>query len=269
MLVVRREEPLGSAPRANRPAPGILWIHGGGYALGMPRMAYMSPAIHLVTQAGAVLVSPAYALSPRAPYPAALEDCVATLSWMRDHATELGIRPDQLVVGGESAGGGLAVATCLWARDHGTANVAFQMPIYPMLDCEDTPSSAHNRAPVWNTRRNHLGWCLYLRGLDRNMPVPPYASPARAYMPPADPSGLAGMPPCYTYVGDAEPFLDETLAYVRALRAAGVPAVCDIYPGWYHAYDMMHPENPHSRQAAARLVAAFRAARNGCFVSRG
>ena len=151
----------------------------------------------------------------------------------------------------------------------GTANVAFQMPIYPMLDCEDTPSSAHNRAPVWNTRRNHLGWCLYLRGLDRNMPVPPYASPARAYMPPADPSGLAGMPPCYTYVGDAEPFLDETLAYVRALRAAGVPAVCDIYPGWYHAYDMMHPENPHSRQAAARLVAAFRAARNGCFVSRG
>ena len=136
-------------------APGVLWLHGGGYATGMHEMVCLSRAIDLVTQGGATVVSPAYSLFGHTPYPAALAERHDTLVWMRDHAPELGVRTDQIMVGRESAGGGLCVALCLYARDHGSANIAFQMPLYPMLDCEDTPSSRDNHERVWNTRRNH------------------------------------------------------------------------------------------------------------------
>ena len=80
-----------------------------------------------------------------------------------EDAGELGILLDQLMVGGESAGGGLCAAVCIAARDKGTVNVAYQMPLYPMLDNHDTESSRDNHGKIWNTRRNHLGWRMYLR----------------------------------------------------------------------------------------------------------
>ena len=85
---------------------GVLWIHGGGYITGMPEMAYFTRSRDLVCRYGAVIVSPAYRLAGKAPYPAALEDCHAALQYMKSHAGELGIRDDQIMVGGESAGGG-------------------------------------------------------------------------------------------------------------------------------------------------------------------
>ena len=133
--------------------------------LGMPEMVYMSRAIDLVTKAGAVVLSPDYTLSLRAPFPAALRECHAALLYMVKHADEFGINPDQIMVGGESAGGGIAAALCMYAKDHQTAKIAFQMPIYPMLDCFDTDSSRDNHSKIWNTRRNHIGWKLYLRRL--------------------------------------------------------------------------------------------------------
>ena len=83
---------------------------------------------------------------------------------MKSHAAELGIRADQIMVGGESAGGGLCAAPCIKARDTGVVNAAFQMPLYPMLDDRDTETSRDNHGKVWNTRRNHFGWHCYLRG---------------------------------------------------------------------------------------------------------
>ena len=103
LLVVKPEEMDGKRP-------GVLWIHGGGYVTGMPEMVYMSRAVDLVMSGGAVVVSPAYTLSLRKPYPAALLECHEALLYMRDHAEELGIRTDQIMVGGKSAGGGLAAA---------------------------------------------------------------------------------------------------------------------------------------------------------------
>jgi acetyl esterase/lipase len=153
------------------------------------------------------------------------------------------------MVGGESAGGGLVAALCLYARDHGTAKIAFQMPLYPMLDCEDTPSSANNHAKVWNTRRNHAAWKRYLRGTPREA-VPPYASPSRA-------ASYAALPPAYTYVGDAEPFYCETLTYIKKLQKAGVPARVDVYPGGYHAFDMMEPDSAMAKRARERFCATF------------
>ena len=104
----------------------------------------------------AVVVSPGYRLALAAPYPAALDDCYAALLYMKSHAAGLGVRVDQLMVGGESAGGGLCAALCIKARDTGAVNVAFQMPLYPMLDDRDTETSRDNHGKMWNTRRNRF-----------------------------------------------------------------------------------------------------------------
>ena len=105
LLVLRPNAP---SPAAGR--PGVLWIHGGGYVTGMPGMVFMSRAKNLVKKYGAVVVSPGYRLAGRAPYPAALLDCHNALVYLKEHAQQLDVRSDQIMVGGESAGGGLAAA---------------------------------------------------------------------------------------------------------------------------------------------------------------
>lgn len=236
--------------RQENPLPGVLWIHGGGYRLGMASMVHMSRMAPLVRAGKAVVVSPEYRLAGKAPYPAALDDCYAALLWLRDHADELGAASDQLFVGGESAGGGLAVAMCLAARDRGEVAVAYQMPLYPMLDWRDTASSADNRGRVWNTTRNHWGWKGYLGELWESGEVPALASPALA-------EDLSGMPPAYTFVNDGEPFFSETLAYVRKLQAAGMEASCNVYHGDVHAFDMLTPWTREARQATATFEGRF------------
>ena len=230
-------------------ATGVLWLHGGGYIAGMKEMVHMSRAVDLVKRFGAVVLSPGYRLAPWSPYPAAMDDCYAALRYLKDHAAALGVRGDQLMVGGESAGGGLCAAVCIRARDEGTVNVAFQMPLYPMLDDRDTDSSRNNHGRVWNTRRNHLAWRLYLRKADRDH-LPPYAAPARL-------TDFSALPPAYSFVGDGEPFYDETLRYFSQLKAAGVPAELDVYHTDMHAFDMMDPDAELSMQAAAAFDRHF------------
>ena len=222
--------------------PGILWIHGGGYATGMAGMIYMSRAIGLVKKYGAVVVTPEYRLSGKASYPAALEDCYAALLYLKDHADELGCSRDRLMVGGESAGGGLTAALCLYARDRGEVKISFQMPLYPMLDDRDTASSRDNHGISWNTKRNHAAWKLYLR--DTKGEIPAYAAPARE-------TDYSGLPPAYTFVGDREAFYCETMTYVARLQEAGVDARVDVYPSGFHAFDMLLPFLRISREAAA------------------
>jgi len=239
---------------ASRPRirTAVLWIHGGGYVLGMKEMVYMSRAVDLVTRCGVTVLSPGYRLAWRHPYPAAVDDCFAVLAYMDAHRRELGAA--RIMVGGESAGGGLCAAVCMMARDRGIP-VAFQMPLYPMLDNFDTESSRDNHGRVWNTRRNHLGWRAYLRA-DAKKTVSPYAAPARQ-------SDYRGLPPCYTFVGSGEPFYAETMKYVEDLKAAGVEAEADVYPTDVHAFDMLYPERTVSRQAIARFLARFEEALNG------
>ena len=201
--------------------PGILWIHGGGYALGTAGMVYASMGRILARRFCGTVVSPEYRLAGQAPYPAALEDCWAALKYMYESAGELGIDRKRIVVGGESAGGGLAAALCLYGRDRGEIPIAFQIPLYPMLDCEDTDSSRDNHAPNWNTKKNHKAWKRYLRDAYGTDIVSCYAAPARR-------EDYSGLPPCYTFVGDSEPFYDETLSYVRHLQEAGVEAEVDV-----------------------------------------
>lgn len=226
-------------------APGILWLHGGGYLVGMKEMVHMSRAADLVKRHGAVVLAPGYRLSLRAPYPAAMEDCYAALLWLKQHAKALGVRIDQIMVGGESAGGGLCAAVCIRARDTGDVRIAFQMPLYPMLDDRDTETSCNNHGRIWNTRRNRLAWRLYLRGTDRAC-LSPHAAPARL-------DDFSDLPPAYSFVGDGEPFYAETVSYFARLQAAGIPAALDIYHTDMHAFDMMQP----SAQPALAAAEAF------------
>lgn len=232
-----------SAKKTPEETTGILWIHGGGYATGVAEMAYFSRPLALVKKYGAVVVCVSYRLSVEAPYPAALEDCYSALLWLKDNADILGVNDSRLMVGGESAGGGLTAALCMYARDRGEVNIACQMPLYPMLDDRDTDSSRNNHAPVWNTKRNHEAWKLYLKGVND---ITPYAAPARQ-------TDYSNLPPAYTFVGDIEPFYCETLTYIHNLKKAGVDASVDVYPGWFHAYDMFLPFTKKAKEAIAKF----------------
>ena len=224
--------------------PGILWIHGGGYVTGMAKMIYISRAMNLVKKYGAVVVTPEYRLAPQAPYPAALHDCYAALKYIKEHAQQLEINVNQIMVGGESAGGGLCAAVCMLAKDRQEVQIAYQMPLYPMLDDRDTPSSQDNHGPVWNTKRNHKAWKAYLD--NRTTDIPVYAAPARQ-------KDYTNLPPAYTFVGDKEPFYCETLTYIENLKKAGIEAKADVYPTNFHAFDMLLPFLKISKKAIVQF----------------
>jgi len=211
----------------------------------MAKMIYMSRALNLVKKYGAVVVTPEYRLSGEAPYPAALEDCYSALKYLKNNADNLGANSGRIMVGGESAGGGLTAALCMYARDKSEVNIAFQMPLYPMLDNLDTQSSKDNHAPVWNTKRNHYAWKKYLGDL-WGKDVPPYAAAARQ-------NDYSNLPPAYTFVGDIEPFYCETLTYIDNLKKAGIEAEVDVYPNCFHAFDMLLPHKKISKKAIAQF----------------
>ena len=227
---------------------GVLWIHGGGYVNGFPEMAFITMAKEISKKC--LVVSPSYRLASSYPYPAALEDCYTTLLWMHDHADELGIDKDKIAVGGESAGGGLTVALCLLARDRKEVNVMLQMPIYPMLDCRsDTKSMEDNNAPVWNEKSNIEAWNIYLRDIDKDN-VPYYASPALC-------DNYAHMPPCISFVGDIEPFRDETVTYINRLKEVGIPTDFAIFNGCYHGFDIIAPGSKEAKEEKQFFINAL------------
>lgn len=240
--------------------PGLLWIHGGGYAMGFPEQdeRFIRRFIETVP---CTVVAPDYRLSGKAPYPAAIDDCCEALVWLDEHAAELGVRRDQLMVGGDSAGGGLAAAVTIRARDERLAAIAFQMPLYPMLDDRMiTASSRNNSMPVWSSKSNESAWRLYLGERYGSDDVPPDAAPSRL-------TDLAGLPPAFTFVGSLEPFLDETVEYMERLKQAGVPAEYKVFEGCYHAFDMMCSGSEPAKEANALLLESFRRASEQYFAA--
>jgi acetyl esterase/lipase len=233
----------------NGKMPGVLWMHGGGYGMGMPEQC-IDRAKQLMNAHPCVVVSPDYRLTIEAPFPAALDDCYTTLLWMKDHAEMLGINANQLFIGGDSAGGGLTAALSLYARDKKEVNIAFQMPLYPMLDDRmQTVSAMDNNAPVWNAKSNHNSWKLLLGEAFGTDQVSEYAAPARA-------SNYEGLPPTATFVGELEPFRDETATYVENLRKAGVTVEFKIFEGCFHAFDYI-PYSKISQEAVAFFTSAY------------
>lgn len=238
------------------PVTGLLWIHGGGYAMGQPEQDFLF-ASFFSEDASCITVLPDYTLSLQKPYPAALDDCYLALTWMYENAKELGINEKQIFVGGESAGGGLTAALCLYARDKGEVPVAFQMPLYPMLDDRQiTGTSKNNDAPVWNTLSNEAAWKMYLEGVEE--PVPIYAAPGRA-------TNLEKLPPACTYVGDIEPFFDETVDYFERLKSCNVQTHIKVFAGCFHAFDLFGYPTELGRQARDFLKKTFKYAQEHYF----
>lgn len=227
-------------------ATGLLWMHGGGYAIGLPEQDFIFADLFCANH-DCVMVLPDYTKSVEKPYPAALEDCYHVLRWMHRHHEKLGINPDQLFVGGNSAGGGLCAALCLYARDRKEVPIAFQMPLYPMLDDRPTLSSQDNHAPVWNSRSNQEAWKLYTQDLEE---IPVYCAPARC-------EDYTNLPPAYSYIGTLEPFFMETLVYFRRLAQAGNRAHLRVYEGCYHAFDLMGMGTGLAKQAHRHLQEQF------------
>jgi len=243
LCVIQPKEPTGDINT------GLLWIHGGGYAIGLPEQDFLYADL-FAHEGSCAVVMPDYCRSTEAPYPAALEDCYTALLWMRHHAESLHIRSDRFFTGGNSAGGGLCAALSLYARDKGEVNIAFQMPLYPMLDDRMlTPSAFENDAPVWNSEANRAAWDLYLRGI-APQDISPYAAPGRA-------DHLHGLPPAFSFVGDLEPFYDETVIWFRKLKYAGIPAQLEIFKGCYHAFDLISYFSKPAKLARALMMEAF------------
>lgn len=229
--------------------PGIIYLHGGGYAMGTPEAEIMTMGMFLKRR-DCVVIAPDYRRSLDEPYPAALNDCYDTLEWMAKNHETLGFRKNQIFTAGCSAGGGLTIALNLMARDIGKIKIAYQMPLYPMIDdTSSTESMKDNDAPVWNANRNVLAWNLYLRGLDKNN-IPCYAAPFRC-------PDFSGLPPACTFIGDADPFLDETKFYVDQLKKHKTDVKFKIYKGAYHSFETVNPRAGISMDAKSFLLKNF------------
>ena len=238
---------------AQRPGPGLLFIHGGGMWAGSVAHEHVQAAT-LSAALGAVVVSVGYRLAPEAPYPAAVHDCSGALNWMAANAGDLGFAASRLAVTGGSAGGGLALAVALLARDRGGPALRYVMAQYPMIDDRNETASAlefDDLGVVWDRRKNVEAWAWYLAGQAADI----YAAPARASA-----AQLAGLPPTFLDVGELDPFRDEDIAFATRLMQAGVPTELHVYPGAFHGSEHMAPDAELSVRIQQTRLAALRRA---------
>ncbi|GLQ16390.1 alpha/beta hydrolase [Maritalea porphyrae] len=235
-------------PKAERDGlPILLHFHGGGYAIGAPRQD-IGLFSRLIDAAPCIIIAPHYRRSFQARYPAALEDCYDVLCWVRDNAVQLGGRADQIMVMGESAGGGLAAAICIAARDRGDVNIAAQFPLYAMLDNRTTSTNLALNDLSWTPGKNKLAWDLYVGPEDKDMPAT--AVPART-------DNLAKLPPAIGFVGSCDLFMQENIAYFTALETAGVQTNFKLIDGAYHGVEVFAPDSNSGRIAMDYLLTMF------------
>jgi acetyl esterase/lipase len=231
--------------------PGIYFIHGGGHIIGTPEIND-ALCCEIVTKIPSVIISVDYRLAPETPYPGPVEDCYEGLVWFAKNSEKLGVAKDRIAVLGQSSGGGLAAAVSLLARDRKGPKIAFQMPLYPMIDDRHQTQSSKEITDrrVWNTTENKLAWDMYLSETDREN-VPIYAAPSRA-------KDYTNLPPTYTFIGDLDPFRDETIEYIYNLTKAGVPTEFHLYPGCFHAFEEVVPNAEVSKKAKENYFNALK-----------
>lgn len=222
----------------------LYHVHGGGMVSG-DRFNGLEQALGWVERLGVVVVSVEYRLAPEHPHPAPIEDCYTGLVWLAQHADELGVDPDRIVVYGASAGGGLAAGLALMARDRAFPKLAGQLLDSPMLDDRNRTVSSHqfDGLGVWDRVTNDVGWTALLGEGHASREVSPYAAPARA-------DDLGGLPPTYLLAAGGEVFRDEAVEYASRVWAAGGSLDLHVYAGAMHSYKQLAPDSPVSRAAA-------------------
>jgi acetyl esterase/lipase len=238
-LIICRPEHSSAA------VPALYCIHGGGMITGTARDA-LGDQLDLAESVGAALVSVEYRLAPETPHPGPVEDCYAGLLWIVENAHAFGIDEEQIVLVGGSAGGGLAAAVALMARDRGGPGLAGQLLMCPMLDDRNDTASAHQMAdlPMWNRQANEVGWTALLGAARGGPDVSPYAAPARA-------EDLSGLPPTFVDVGSTDTFRDEDVTYASRIWLAGGIAELHVWPGGFHGFGGIAPNAGISKAAVA------------------
>jgi acetyl esterase/lipase len=221
---------------ASTPTPAMYYIHGGGMIMG-ERTLGMPTLLEMAEPLGLAVVSVEYRLAPEHPHPAPVEDCYTGLVWTVEHADKLNIDPDRVLIMGASAGGGLAAATALLARDRGGPALLAQWLGCPMLDDRNNTVSAYQMAGigVWDRQSNEIGWTALLGDACGGPDVSPYAAPARA-------TDLSGLPPTFLDVGSAETFRDEVVDYASRIWEAGGSAELHVWPGGCHGFAAFAPQ---------------------------
>jgi acetyl esterase len=246
------ELPLRLYRPASGPLPALLYFFGGGWVLGTIDTAD-GVSRSLANSSGALVAVVGYRLAPEHPFPAAIDDCHATVRWVAEHAAEIGADPARLAVGGDSAGGNLAAAVALRARAGGPA-LAGQILVYPNTDqlADDESTRAADDPFLFN--RHSVAWYRQHYLADPADAANPLASPLRA-------ESLAGLPPALVITAEYDPLRDQGEAYARRLADAGVPVELSRYPGMAHGFFTMAGTVDASRaaigQAASRLRAWF------------
>ncbi len=242
------------------PLPCILHMHGGGFVFGA---AAADGRQHraIAHELSCCIVSVDYRLAPETPFPGAIEDCYAALRWLVADAQALEIDPARIGVMGESAGGGLAAALALLARDRGQFSLAFQHLIYPMLDDRTGRAGDPDLFAgefVWTAHNNRFGWTALLGDQAGGAAVSPYAAAARA-------TDLSGLPPTYLATAALDLLVGENLQYAQRLMRAGVPVELQVYPGAFHAFDYDPRASVSARARADSRAALRRALRPAAF----
>jgi triacylglycerol lipase len=232
--------------------PALLYTHGGGLVMGSV------PSYHAVMSGyakrlGIVVASVDYRLAPEFPFPTPLDDVQAGYLWLIDQADFLGIDASRIVVGGDSAGGGLTAALCQRLRGEAAPFPIFQLLIYPMLDDRTTLRHAQEDRGqlIWTEGSNLFGWSSYLGRKPRAADAPRYAVPARC-------DDLAGLPPAWIGVGALDLFFEEDVDYAHRLKAAGVPCTLDIVEGAFHGFEILFPDTAIVKAFEEKKIAAVR-----------
>jgi acetyl esterase len=235
--------------------PALVYFFGGGWTLGsLDTGDAICRSLTNATQCVTVAVQ--YRLAPEHPFPAAVLDCQAGLNWVAEHAAELNVDADRLAVGGDSAGGNLAAAVTLLAREHGGPKLCHQLLVYPNTDYRsDTESLREGTDPLlFNRWSVEWYWKHYLSSEEDGLN--PLASPLRA-------EDLTDLPPATVITAEYDPLRDEGEKYADRLRESGVPVEARRFDGMVHGFFAMSGALDRSREAidyaAARLTASFTA----------
>ena len=239
-------------PEAAGTPPALVYFHGGGWVM-CNLDTHDGSVRKLANASGCLVVSVDYRLAPEHPFPAALEDCYAATRWVAAHARSLGARPGPLAVAGDSAGGNLAAAVALLARERGGPELALQLLVYPITDCDlDRPSYRENGEGFLLTR-DATAWFWEQYVPDAAARRNPLAAPMAA-------EDLSGLPPACVITAEYDPLRDEAEAYAARLREAGVPVTCTRYPGMIHGFLAYADFVDGGRRAVAEAGAALREA---------
>ncbi|QKW22913.1 alpha/beta hydrolase [Kitasatospora sp. NA04385] len=254
-LALRHYRPA-PRPADAAPGPALLYLYGGGWALGSLETG--DPVCRALANAtGADVLAVGYRHAPEHRFPAAVHDCWAALDWIARHAAELGLDPARIAVGGDSAGGNLAAALTLLARERGGPAILHQLLVYPNTD-HRVPAQGEADPALFNRHSVAWYWSHYLA--DPADAADPLASPLRA-------PSLAGLPPATVITAEYDPLREEGEEYAEALRAAGVPVELRRYDGMPHGFfampGVLDDGRAAQRYAADRLLAAYRADRDG------